>query len=135
MHDFKDVMSEMNRNKKVHTALLKTENQIDKKSHVIISLKLDKKLDKFKKFSQLNFCELCGSEQAVAQVDDSFIDDSENPNLSIRDFATQSFNSLSANLLKVALRGKIKTDLNKNEAMVTKCLSETMTYKSKILLI
>ena len=83
----------------------------------------------------MNFWELWGSEQAVAETQNSFVEDSDSPEMSIRDFATQSFNSLSANLLKSALRGKIKSESQNNESMITKWLKETMTYKSKVLLI
>lgn len=68
----------------------------------------------------MNFCELCGSEQAVAETNNSLIEDSDHPEMSIRDFATQSFNSLSANLLKSALKGKIKSESQNNESMITK---------------
>jgi len=55
-NDFRSVMMEINRNKKLHTALLKTEARLDKKFHLVVSLKLDKKSEtKFKKFSQMNF--------------------------------------------------------------------------------
>ena len=136
MNDLKDTILEVNRSKKLHTAFYKGEANLDRKCHIVISLKLDRKVGGvYKKFSQLNFCELCGSEQAVAQVEESYNESTDDPNLSIRDFATHSFNSLSANLLIIALRGKVKTDSSKNESMIVKCLNETMTYKSKILLI
>ena len=83
----------------------------------------------------MNFWELWGSEQAVAEVNNSYIDDSDSPEMSIKEFATQSFNSLSANLLKSALRGKIKSESQNSESMITKWLKETMTYKSNVLLI
>jgi len=62
----------------------------------------------------------------------------------MKEFATQSktncitylgFNSLSANLLKTALRGKIKSESKRTDSMLTKCLNESMTYKSGILLL
>ena len=83
----------------------------------------------------MNFVELCGSEQAVAEAETSFIQDYDDPNITMKDFATQSFNSLSAQLLRTALRGKIKSDPLKTDSMLTKCLNETMSYKSNILFI
>lgn len=54
--EFRHIIMEINRNKKLHTALMKNEAKLDKKFHLVISLKLDKKTDtKFKKFSQMNF--------------------------------------------------------------------------------
>jgi AAA+ ATPase superfamily predicted ATPase len=59
LSDFKNIITEINRNKKLHTALLKSETMLDRKCHLIISLKLDRKFDnKFMKFAQMNFAEL-----------------------------------------------------------------------------
>jgi hypothetical protein len=71
----------------------------------------------------------------VAEPDNSFAEDLDDPNLSMKEFATQSFNSLSANLLKTALKGKIKSESQRTDSMLSKCLNESMTFKSNVLVI
>ena len=67
------------------------ENELRKKSHFIIGLTLMKRgtNKKMTEISNLNFVELSGSEQAVAE--EKFYKD-----VSIKNFVTKSFNSLSS---------------------------------------
>ena len=59
IQEFKQILGEISRNRKLHTALLKSQTRLEKKCHLIISLKVDRKVDnKFMKYAQMNFAEL-----------------------------------------------------------------------------
>lgn len=98
----------------------------------------------------MNICELCGSEQAVTSknLNESIENDEIARNLAsllgdnslalkymsrVKQFATESFNSLSSSMLKSALKGKVKSE--RNPSIITNCLSESMSKNSKILFI
>ena len=79
-----------------------------------------------RELSRLNFTELCGSEQSVAQG-------AQSRDTSVRQFVTKSFNNLSTQILKSAL-GK-RTQLEDGDSGLVGCLKNTLTSKSNVLLI
>ena len=99
------------------------EQELRKKSHFIISLTLMKRGSnkKMTEISHLNFVELSGSEQAVAE--EKFYRDT-----SIRQFVTRSFNSLSSQLLRSALKKKtVSNSVDDGDSKIVNCLRNTLT--------
>ena len=82
---------------------------------------------KMTEISHINFVELSGSEQAVAE--EKFYQDA-----SVRNFVTKSFNSLSSQLLGAALR-KRNPAVDEGDSKIVNCLRNTLTTSSNILLV
>lgn len=105
------------------------EQELRKKSHFIIGLTLMKRGSnrKMAEISHINFVELSGSEQAVAE--EKFYQDA-----SVRNFVTKSFNSLSSQLLRAALK-KRNPGVDEGDSKIVNCLRNTLTTSSNILLV
>ena len=75
-----------------------TDHEIRKRSHLVISLALITQTPEgsVREVSRLNFAELCGSEQSVANGNQA-------RDTTVRQFVTKSFNCLSTQVLKSAL--------------------------------
>ena len=103
-------------------------HDLRKKSHMVISLTLmQRSHGRLTESSHLNFVELSGSEQAVSN-EHQFV------NATVRSFVTKSFNGLSSQLLKSALRKKGQ-GAGEGEVTLVECLRKTMTHRSNIVLI
>ena len=100
LEDFYSVLQEAFKNRRIESVSLQ-EQELRKKSHFVIGLTLMKRGSnrRMTEISHLNFVELSGSEQAVAE--EKFYKDS-----SVRNFVTRSFNALSSLLLRSALKKK-----------------------------
>ena len=90
LEDFYSVLQEGFKNRRIEGITLQ-EQELRKKSHFVINLTLVKRTQakKMVEISSLNFVELSGSEQAVAE--ERFYKDA-----SVRTFVTRSFNGLSS---------------------------------------
>lgn len=111
------------------------DTQLRKKSHFIISFTLMKRSynKRLSEVSHLNFVELSGSEQAVSG------DDMYHKDNSVRQFVTKSFNSLSTQLLRSALKKKQNTTnsstIDDEDSKLVNCLRNTLTSQSNIVFI
>jgi len=106
-----------------------TDHEIRKRSHLVISLGLvtqSKEGGPMREISRLNFAELCGSEQSVAQGGQA-------RDTTVRQFVTKSFNCLSTQILKSSL-GK-RTQLEEGDSSLVAALKNTLTSKSNVLLV
>mmetsp|Transcript_30795 Transcript_30795/g.30289 ORF Transcript_30795/g.30289 Transcript_30795/m.30289 type:complete len:150 (+) Transcript_30795:1136-1585(+) len=83
---------------------------------------------KLQELSHLNFVELSGSEQAVAE--EKFFMDS-----SVKQFVTKSFNSLSAQMLRAALKKRSNASMEDGDSKIVNCLRNTLTTTANILMV
>lgn len=129
LEDFYSVLQEAFKNRRIESVNMQ-EQDLRKKSHFVISLTLMKRTNtrRLQEMSHMNFVELSGSEQAVAE--EKFYKDS-----SVRSFVTKSFNSLSAQLLRSALKKKSASHSNDEDSKIVNCIRNTMTSNSNIVLI
>jgi len=120
LEHFYDMMQEAFKERRILSSRL-SDHDIRKRSHFIVSFSLVRRLkDGFEEMSKLNFAELAGSEQSVAQPD-NFVRDT-----SVRQFITKSFNSLSNQLLK-ASKKKQGGPIEQEESMLVNCLKPTLS--------
>ncbi len=112
------------KSKRQLTSLLKLPD-FSIKSHIVISVIIE---NSEKKSSKIDFVELCGSEQAVK--DDTFYKGE-----SVKDFVTRSFNSLSSQIVRIALNKKPKNDAKTTSLLVSSILASTLTPICKTVLI
>jgi hypothetical protein len=105
------------------------EQELRKKSHFVVGLTLMKRGSnrKMTEISNFNFVEMSGSEQAVAE--EKFYKDS-----SVRQFVTKSFNSISSQLLRSALKKK-PAQMEDGDSKIVNCVRNTMTNTSNILMV
>ncbi|CDW80672.1 kinesin motor domain containing protein [Stylonychia lemnae] len=131
LEDFYSLLQEAFKNRRIESVSTQ-QSDLRKKSHLVINLTLMKRtsMNKIQEISTLNFVELSGSEQAVTQ--DKIMSDQ-----SIKQFVTKSFNSLSSQLLRSALRKKTSgyNSLSDGEAVIVECLRKSLTSQSNIALI
>ena len=128
LEDFYSVLQEAFKNRRIESVSLQ-EQELRKKSHFVIGLTLMKRGSnrRMTEISHLNFVELSGSEQAVAE--EKFYKDS-----SVRNFVTRSFNALSSLLLRSALKKK-SHQMDEGDSKLINCLRNTMTSQSNMLVI
>ena len=83
---------------------------------------------KLVEISSLNFVELAGSEQAVA--DEQFYKET-----SVRQFVTKSFNGISSQIVRAALNKRSKNQMEDGDIKIVNCLRNTLTTASNIILV
>ena len=129
IEEFYSVLQEAFKNRRIESVSTH-QSDLRKKSHFVISFTLMKRTHqkKFKEISQMNFVELSGSEQAVANDCEMLADQS------LKQFVTKSFNSISSQLMRTALR-KPSSSLQDGEVYIVDCLRKTLTKTSNILLV
>ncbi|CDW75105.1 low quality protein: centromere-associated protein e [Stylonychia lemnae] len=128
LEDFYSVLQEAFKNRRLESVSMQ-ESDLRKKSHFIIGLTLMKRNPQKKliELAQLNFVELSGSEQAVAE-------DSYYKEVSIRQFVTRSFNALSSQILRSALRKKSQNH-DEGDVKLVNSIRNSLTQSSNIILI
>ncbi len=101
-----------------------------KKSHLVINFCLMKRSQdrKMQEISEFKFVELAGSEQTVAE--EQFIRDT-----SVRTFVTKSFNSLSSQMLRVALKKRQTKSIDEGESPLMNSLRSCFTVNSNIVFV
>jgi len=122
LEDFYAVMQEAFKTRRMESAAMQ-DNDLRKKSHLIVGLTLMRKTParRMQEISHFTFAELAGSEQAVA--DERFFKDS-----SIKQFVTKSFNCLSSQLLRSALKKRASSSaIEEGDSKLVSCLRNTLT--------
>eukprot|EP00347_Sterkiella_histriomuscorum_P021720 403333001 len=130
LEDFYSVLQEAYKNRRLESVSTMNEADFRKKSHFVIGLTLMKRTNSkiLTEISKLNFVELCGSEQAVAE-------ETNIRHQSIRQFVTKSFNGLSSQILKSALKKKSSNTHEDGDIKLVNSISQTLTQNSNIILI
>lgn len=133
LEDFYCVLQEAFRNRRIESVSNNSLNESDlrKKAHFVIGLSLMKRTQSKQliEVAKLNFVELCGSEQAVAE-------DSYYQSQSVRSFVTKSFNGLSSLILKSALKKRDPSHQpTEGDVKLVSSIRQTLTHNSNIVLV